>query len=176
MASETTSAWKHDVFLSFRGPDTRKNFTGLLYKALTEQDIRTFIDEEKLERGRSISPELLTAIEESRFSVVVLSENYAASSWCLEELDKIAKCMNELKLTVIPVFYHVEPTHVRHQTGDFGKAFAELEKHDVEKGNSWRNALRQVANISGWELKDKYVPFPQARIYIHTSKYNFRLN
>ncbi|RVW78518.1 TMV resistance protein N [Vitis vinifera] len=81
----------YDVFLSFRGEDTRYNFTDHLYNALVNRGIRTFRDE-KLRRGEAIAPELLKAIEESRSSVIVFSENYAGSRWCLDELVKIMEC------------------------------------------------------------------------------------
>ena len=72
-SSSSTPSWKYDVFLSFRGEDTRNNFMDHLYKALNDKGIVTFRDEEKLERGKSISPELFKAIEESRFAIVILS-------------------------------------------------------------------------------------------------------
>ena len=81
-SSSSTPQWKYDVFLSFRGEDTRNSFTDHLYVALRQKGIITFRDEEKLERGKSISPELLKAIEESRFVIVILSKNYATSTWC----------------------------------------------------------------------------------------------
>ncbi|RVW64939.1 TMV resistance protein N [Vitis vinifera] len=86
------SQWKYDVFLSFRGEDTRNNFTAHLYDALHCKGINAFIDADKLRIGEIISPALLSAIEGSRFSIVVLSENYASSRWCLEELVKILEC------------------------------------------------------------------------------------
>uniref|UniRef100_A0A2N9FUY5 ADP-ribosyl cyclase/cyclic ADP-ribose hydrolase n=1 Tax=Fagus sylvatica TaxID=28930 RepID=A0A2N9FUY5_FAGSY len=83
MATQTTSSssssWKYDVFLSFCGVDTRKNFTDHLYTALKEKGIVTFRDDEKLERGKNISLELLKAIEESKYAIIVLSSNYASS-------------------------------------------------------------------------------------------------
>ncbi|KAM1881009.1 hypothetical protein ACFX13_002670 [Malus domestica] len=86
--SSSPPQWKYNVFLSFRGDDTRKNFTGHLYDKLLWRSIRTFKDNPELERGASISPELFRAIEESRFAVVVLSPNYASSSWCLENFQR----------------------------------------------------------------------------------------
>ena len=81
--------WKYDVFLSFRGVDTRNNFTDHLYAALQRNGILTFKDEEKLRKGNRISSELLKAINESRFAIVILSRNYASSTWCLDELAEI---------------------------------------------------------------------------------------
>ncbi|RVW60011.1 TMV resistance protein N [Vitis vinifera] len=80
-------------FRSFRGEDTRNSFTAHLYKELCTKGINTFIDNDKLERGDVIASALVAAIENSKFSVIVLSENYASSRWCLEELVKILECM-----------------------------------------------------------------------------------
>ena len=88
-SSSSTHMWKYDVFLSFRGEDTRNNFTDHLYAALNQKGICTFRDDEKLERGKLITPVLLKAIEDSLFAIVVLSKNYASSTWCLDELAKI---------------------------------------------------------------------------------------
>ncbi|MCD9560236.1 hypothetical protein HAX54_018740 [Datura stramonium] len=76
----------YDVFLSFRGEDVRKNFVDHLYTALQQRGIHTFKDDEKLERGKSISSSLFKAIEESMIAIIIFSQNYAASSWCLDEL------------------------------------------------------------------------------------------
>ena len=76
--------WKYDVFLSFRGEDTRKSFTDHLYTTLKQKGIFTFRDDEELERGKPIKPELLEAIEESLYAIVILSKNYAYSTWCLD--------------------------------------------------------------------------------------------
>ena len=88
-ASSSPSQGRYDVFLSFRGEDTRNNFTAHLCEELRTKGINTFIDEEKLERGQAVSAALVSAIENSMFSIIVLSENYASSRWCLEELVKI---------------------------------------------------------------------------------------
>ena len=68
--SSSTARWKYDVFLNFRGEDTRYTFTNLIYGALIKEDIITFKDDEKLEKGKLIS-ELFKEIEQSRFAIVI---------------------------------------------------------------------------------------------------------
>ena len=80
-SSSSTRRWEYDVFLSFRGEDTREGFTGYLYKALCDKGIHTFIDD-KLQKGEEISEELIQSIKNSLILVVVFSENYAESKWC----------------------------------------------------------------------------------------------
>ena len=159
LSSSTSSRrWVYDVFLSFRGKDTRNNFTDHLYTALKQKGVFTFRDNEELERGKSISPELLKAIEESKFAIVILSRNYASSTWCLDELAKIVECMKQIKMIVLPIFYDVDPSNVRKQMGTFAQAFAKYEKcfkKNIKKVQTWRDALREVANLSGWHLQDR---------------------
>ncbi|KAK2966272.1 hypothetical protein RJ640_002793 [Escallonia rubra] len=100
-SSSTPPRWMYDVFLSFRGEDTRKNFVDHLYEALVARNIHTFKDDENLERGSSISPELLKAIEGSRFAIVIFSQNYASSSWCLDELSDVS-LSNDYNVSRVP--------------------------------------------------------------------------
>ncbi|KAH9782156.1 ADP-ribosyl cyclase/cyclic ADP-ribose hydrolase [Citrus sinensis] len=154
---QNVSHGEYDAFLSFRGEDTRKRFIGHLYTALNNKGIYVFMDDKQLEKGGSISPNLLKAIEESRISIIVLSKNYASSTWCLDELLKIVECKNR-EDQIFPIFYEVEPTVVRKQTASFGEAFAKHEeffRDNIEKVQKWRHALKVVANILGWELKDR---------------------
>ncbi|KAG7942517.1 hypothetical protein I3843_16G106800 [Carya illinoinensis] len=150
--SSFTHTW--DVFLSFRGEDTRNNFTAHLHAALVQKGINTYRDDDKLPRGEEISQALSEAIESSRISVVVLSKKYASSRWCLEELAMIIDCKKKKKQIVLPVFYDVDPTEVRHQSGSFGKAWAKLkdETEDETKLQRWKSALTEVANLAGFPL------------------------
>ena len=154
-SSSSTHRLTYEVFLSFRGEDTRNGFTSHLYTALDQKGIRTFIDDEKLERGKSISPTLVKAIKESRFAIVILSKNYASSMWCLEELEEIIGCITKTGMIVLPIFYNVDPSDVRKQIGTFKQAFDEHEQcfeENIEKVQKWRAVLKEVANISGWHL------------------------
>ncbi|XP_044508908.1 disease resistance protein RPV1-like [Mangifera indica] len=141
---------KYDVFLSFRGEDTRLGFTSHLYSALTKRNVRAFLDDQLI-RGEHINPSLLNAIERSKIAVIVFSPGYASSTWCLEELVQIVRCKKEQGQIVIPVFYHVEPRHVRRQSGSFGDEFAKLEERFMEQADQWRTALTEVATLSGWD-------------------------
>ncbi|XP_061993141.1 disease resistance protein RPV1-like [Rosa rugosa] len=153
--------YTYQVFLSFRGEDTRCNFTDHLYTALRDKGIETFRDADKLRRGEEISTALLKAIEESRVSIIVFSQSYASSRWCLVELVNILECRKSRGQEVIPVFYKVDPSHVRHQTGAFTDAFAMLDQHKYKDSiGKWRKALSDAANLSGWTCEeDQYVFF-----------------
>ncbi|KAI7725826.1 hypothetical protein M8C21_016618, partial [Ambrosia artemisiifolia] len=108
-----------------------------------------------LEIGKPISSELLEAIETSRIAIVVLSSNFATSKWCLEEIAKISDCMKGGKLMVIPIFYHVSPSDVRHQSNCFEQAFSNHETDPEiapQKVETWRAAFREVGAISGWHM------------------------
>ncbi|XP_049380824.1 TMV resistance protein N-like [Solanum stenotomum] len=156
--SQNCTQWKYNVFLSFRGEDTRKTFTSHLYEGLKNRGINTFQDDKRLENGDSIPEELLKAIEESQVALVIFSKNYATSSWCLNELVKIIECKEVKKQIVIPIFYDVDPSDVRHQIKNFAEAFSKHEsryKDDVggmQKVKRWRTALSAAANLKGYNV------------------------
>ncbi|KFK31684.1 hypothetical protein AALP_AA6G145800 [Arabis alpina] len=149
-SSSTSCNWIYDVFPSFSGEDVRVTFLSHFLKELDRKLIITFKDNE-IERSRSLDPELKQAIKESRIAVVIFSENYASSSWCLNELLEIVRCKKAFDQMVIPVFYGLDPSHVRKQTGEFGKIFEETCHNKTEQVKiQWREALTDVANILGY--------------------------
>ncbi|PWA51528.1 NB-ARC domains-containing protein [Artemisia annua] len=142
----------YDVFMSFRGEDTRTSFTSHLYDALIRNDITTYKDDKTLEIGNPIASELLEAIEASRIAIVVLSSNFATSKWCLEEISKIVDCMEHSNLAILPVFYHVDPSDVRRLRNCFEQGFVEHEANpeiSPQMVKTWRNAFKTVGALSG---------------------------
>ncbi|CAN6840014.1 unnamed protein product [Brassica oleracea] len=151
-SSSLSRSWLYHVFLSFRGVDVRKGFLSHVRKGLEGKGIIAFVDD-NMKPGESVGPVLVGAIRQSRVAVVLLSSNYASSSWCLDELVEIMKCRDEYKQPVLPIFYKVDPSDVRKQKGDFGKVFDEtcLGKTEEVK-ETWRQALKDVAGIAGYDF------------------------
>lgn len=69
----------YEVFLSFRGEDTRKAFTDHLYASLVDAGIYVFRDDNEFCVGEEIGPELHYSIMQSKISIPIISENYASS-------------------------------------------------------------------------------------------------
>ncbi|XP_058188728.1 disease resistance protein Roq1-like [Rhododendron vialii] len=136
----------YDIFLSFRGPDTRTKFTDHLYNALTHKGYRTFRDNDEIEMGEPIKSELQKAIGNSKIFVVILSKNYANSTACLFELQMILEQWKKSDHFVLPVFYEVDPLEVKKQAKHLhfrGK------KVTHEKVKGWSAALEEVAGMAG---------------------------
>ncbi|XP_031280691.1 TMV resistance protein N-like isoform X2 [Pistacia vera] len=156
--SSTSSSWKYDVFISFRGADTRRNFTSHLYTALIRKGISVFKDDKELKKGKPIPSELLDAIEKSRISIVVFSKDYASSPWCLRELARIVQCKNTLGQKVIPIFYGLVPSVEREHMENFDKAFVKHEedfRDNIEEVETWKRALTDVIKLRGEDSNDR---------------------
>ncbi|KAF3778170.1 TMV resistance protein [Nymphaea thermarum] len=146
--------FQYDVFLSFRGRDTRKGFTSHLYQALQDKGIHTFIDSKKLEKRQKVK-ELFGYTERSKIFVPIFSKGYADSEWCLKEITKMVEC----KRLIIPIFFDVEARDVRSQSGPFEPAFTRYSENDnsnKEEVMKWRNALREAGEVSGYTLDNVY--------------------
>ncbi|CAA7053840.1 unnamed protein product [Microthlaspi erraticum] len=151
-SSSMPRTWRYSVFASFHGPDVRKSFLSHFRKQFVVNGI-TMFDDQGIERSHNIVPSLTKAIRESRISIVILSKNYASSSWCLDELLEILKCREDMGQIVMTIFYGVDPSDVRKQTGEFGMAFSETcARKTEEERRRWSQALTDVGNIAGEHL------------------------
>ncbi|XP_030440318.2 TMV resistance protein N-like [Syzygium oleosum] len=151
VSSDASPGWDYDVFLSFRGPDSRKGFTSHLYERLQEAGVRVFRDDDELPLGEEIGPQLFRAIDNSKISIPVLSESYASSKWCLSELVRMLECKKEKKQVILPIFYKVEPADVKWLKGTFGDVFNSYTKRRFEDSDvqEWRQALKEVGSSKG---------------------------
>ncbi|XP_074335299.1 uncharacterized protein LOC141672567 isoform X2 [Apium graveolens] len=98
--------------------------------------------------------DVFLSFRDSAASIAMISENYASSRWCLEELARIC----EGGRLVLPVFYGVDPSDVRRQTGPFQEHFRKHEnRYPSEVVRRWKNAMKEVGDKSGWVLeKDQF--------------------
>ncbi|XP_039166553.1 toll/interleukin-1 receptor-like protein isoform X3 [Eucalyptus grandis] len=159
-SSDAGTSWgsEYQVFLSFRGPDTRTGFTDVLFHSLIDVGIHVFRDDEELRVGERIDESLLQVINNSRIYIPVFSRNYASSQWCLCELAQIVAntLKSEGNKEILPIFFDVEPNDVKLKTPLYHNAILNLEhekKLSNEQVNVWREALMEVDAIKGWEVK-----------------------
>ena len=111
-----------------------------------------FVDDQKLEKGSKISSTLPSAINKSEISLVIFSKDYADSKWCLEELEQIIHCMKNHNQIVIPAFYKVDPSAVRHQKGSYKNAFDKhCKRFDEHRLQKWKTALKETCDLSGFD-------------------------
>ncbi|GMY28502.1 TMV resistance protein N-like [Fagus crenata] len=161
-----------EVFLSFWGAETFKTSTNLsglrssrfiqhlrslqslpdlLYCRLKDAGIRTF---GKPHVGEEMGPAVLKAINESKISIPIVSWEYASSERCLRELEQMVECHKTMGNKILPIFWDVKPSDVRYYMGSHEEAFSRLQQHFDEKTvQRWKEAVRKVEQIKGWELK-----------------------
>ncbi|WCJ30634.1 Disease resistance protein (TIR-NBS-LRR class) family [Euphorbia peplus] len=135
-----------DVFLSFSGNDVHTGFTGHLYAALCRSGFNTFAADDEFGEAS------LRIIQSCKFALLVLSKDYAASSYCLEELVQILRLMKPGNIW--PIFYDVDPSHVEEVKGSYAEAFLEHEKSFSNQViEEWKNALQQLSYLKGLHLQ-----------------------
>ncbi|GLJ36230.1 hypothetical protein SUGI_0727320 [Cryptomeria japonica] len=146
---------RYHVFLSFRGPDVRKSLVDHLFQALSAAGLNVFLDSEKLEKGETIWKSLERAIESSVIRIPIFSKGYADSVWCLRE----AAAMLSSPGLIIPLFYQVDPTHVRYPESSsspykqsFIKHYGLSDRYPREEIEGWKRALRRICKRSGWSM------------------------
>lgn len=148
--------WAYDVFVNFGGDNIIKSFVDHLFSDFKRKGIRAFRDDEKLRIGEEKSLQVYRAIEQSRFLVVIFSENFASSPWRLRELVKILECKEKVhdKYQIHTVFYKVKPEMVLNQTDSYMATFSKHETVEKNEVSQWKEALTMAANLPGWDLED----------------------
>lgn len=130
-----TSNYEYQVFLNHRGCDTKNGFVSHLYSRLRSRGIRTFLDKEEMQVGDELTYQIKAVIKTASVHVVIFSENYGNSKWCLDEL----VLMVESRAIIIPVFFeNVKPTHLRWR----GRQNRESEQGGSQTGESEQTGSR----------------------------------
>lgn len=154
---QVTEAEQYQVFISHRGPDTKNNVASLIYHNLKPYGLRVFLDKEELRTGMTLSPAIRGAISSASVHLVIFSQNYAHSRWCLDELCWMLRSSHERKF--IPIFCDVEPWELRHtERGCYADAFHKHQQDgrvSPEVVEGWKEALREAAETKGLQFKSK---------------------
>ncbi|PWA69755.1 NB-ARC domains-containing protein [Artemisia annua] len=169
-----TGISRYDVFLSFRGEDTRDSFTDHLYKALRGAGHYTFRDNDSISRGEDLKPKIEEGIRESRASIIVLSKSYATSSWCLDELSLILEQRNVRNHFVLPIFYNVDPSHVRNQEETFQLTVESRTKWTEDNVERWKACLKKVGGMTGEVASGPETSFIRKIVDIITERLNLK--
>jgi hypothetical protein len=159
---EKPSGREFEVFLNFRGPDSRLTVVDVLCDALKSAGIRFFYDDEdeSIRKGEVIKNELMEAITNSKIYIPIFSPNYASSKWCLLELEEIINCWEssqkqEDKKTILPIFCDVSSDDVKLKTKVYEDALGKIKnEHSEGKLKDWKIALQKAASIKGWNMRD----------------------
>ncbi|KAG0568470.1 hypothetical protein KC19_6G021500 [Ceratodon purpureus] len=141
----------YDVFISHRGPDTKSGFVGFLYKDLVAAGLQPFLDCKSIDIGDDSWDCIEHAIKRTPLALVVFSESFAQSEWCLRELHVM---LHTPSVKVLPVFYNVRPSEVRFpESGRLKDGFEKLASrhHHSNIIEQWRADLDQASKIMGWE-------------------------
>ena len=139
---------------------------GFLYKDLENHGLKPYLDRECIHPGEECWESIEDAIKNTSIAVVVFSERYAESEWCLKELHVMLEA-HSCK-TILPIFYNVTPWDLRNpERGQFKDGFEKLKK----KFNSnlieqWKVDLEVASKLMGWESSDKPTRYFISIIYL----------
>ncbi|XP_039164576.1 disease resistance protein RPV1-like isoform X2 [Eucalyptus grandis] len=155
-STSTLSRTNYEVFLSFRGPDTRQGFADCLFRNLIHARIMVFKDDEELDPGENVPDALVQSIKQSKISIPILSQDYANSKSCLMELAQMVECQEEGGQLIVPIFYDVKPADLKYRRGRVGEAFFKHEKRGVDCKviDIWKQALEKIADMEGYDLQN----------------------
>ena len=99
-----TKTW--DVFISHASPDKDK-FVVPLSNALLSRDVSVWLDAWEIELGSSISKSISEGLSQSRYGVVVLSQNYFDRPWPEKELATLLAKESDGGTHIVPIWLDV---------------------------------------------------------------------
>lgn len=136
--------------------------------------IKVFSFDDPFLIGKDVRSEIRNAIDQCKISIPILSENFASSNWCLDELAQMIECKKKKRQEMLPIFYKVEPSDVQDLLHSFGDDMRQQKKlFDRSSYKRWKEALKEVGSSKGLEsgkIADGYLlsSFPPELIYWKT--------
>jgi len=123
-----------------------------LYEALERVGLHPFLDCKSIAKGQESWKCIDHAIQTTPLALVIFSESFAQSQWCLKELHAM---LARPSMMVLPIFYNVQPWEVSFpEKGQLVAGFKKLiERHDKTLIEEWRADLEQASDINGWVHK-----------------------
>lgn len=132
----------YDLFISFRGEDSRPTLASHLSNYFRNSGIDAFFDQRDIKGGDHIRETLRQAIEESNIYVIIFSEHYPNSPTCLWELETIVEsAKTKPGKQILPIFYGVKRDDVRLETDLYVK---QIDESTVEH---WKECFKYAAEI-----------------------------
>ncbi|KAH7404071.1 hypothetical protein KP509_15G009600 [Ceratopteris richardii] len=157
---DAESTWKMDmnpyygsVFLCHNKMDTQLNAVSVFRGILGSRGITCKVVDYGKERDQ-MKLDVEKAIRNSTVHVIFLSENFVKCKDCLEEVDKIMKVdstKTPFEVKILPVFYNVAPSVVRHQKEGSAYDFINVERSTDEERKRWAEALNRLSHRMGFE-------------------------
>eukprot|EP00253_Pinus_taeda_P009009 PITA_09009 len=164
-SASTSASYAFDVFLNHRGSDGKQFAIHLYDRLKSHRHLRVFLDRDEMEKGEELTAQIEGAIRASSVNIAIFSPQYCQSRWCLDELLLMLECKRTKGSTILPIFFHVQPSVLRWTEGEkgvYGQALSSLQektnkdgqlRYDPEIIGKWKDALHDVAEISGFELE-----------------------
>ncbi|KAH7431045.1 hypothetical protein KP509_08G027000 [Ceratopteris richardii] len=106
-----------------------------------------------MQKGEKVTSEIDAAIQNSRVFIVVLSPQFASSTWCLEEVLKIMNMQGvrgNPNPPVIPIFYDVNCNLVQQQPANTSYDLCGKKERHRDKIASWSKALKDIGGLDGF--------------------------
>lgn len=153
-ASASTPDVHYDIFVNHS--DETRVFAITLCSRLIDRGLHVFMDELDFSDEEEFQSRKEDAISLASLQIAIFSPNYTQWKWCMDTLVKMTKSESP----IIPVFYEVEPSHLRFTSKDAKGSYAqslrdheEKERYDSQTMQAWRDALFHVSHISGFQLE-----------------------
>lgn len=109
--SGTAAGEMHDFFISHASED-KDSFVRSLAEALRERGANVWYDEFTLKIGDSLRREIDRGLGNSRFGIVVLSENFFNKEWPSRELDGLVTMETRGSAQILPIWHKVSKDEV----------------------------------------------------------------